>query len=92
MRCGDHDEARFVYPGKLHITRQKNRQLASGAGSHYRVGAPLVRLERQIAISTLLRRLPDRRLNASPQSLTWRAEPMIVGIERLPIAFAPLRR
>ena len=47
-----------------------NRHLAFGQGIHYCLGAPLARLEGEIAISALLRRLPELRLAAAPKRYT----------------------
>jgi cytochrome P450 len=54
------------------------------------VGAPLARLEGQIAIGTLLRRLPEARLAADVESLRWRRGVFLRGLERLPLVAGPL--
>ncbi len=56
------DERHFPNPDTLDIAREPNRRLAFGQGGHYCIGAPLARMEGQIAINTLLRRFPDPRL------------------------------
>ncbi len=81
------DEAYFDNPDALDITREKNKHLAFGQGIHYCVGAPLARLEGQIAISTLIERLPDLRLNVRPEQLRWRNSFILRGLEALPVAF-----
>jgi cytochrome P450 len=83
----NHDPAVFDDSEELDITRPENRHLAFGKGIHYCLGAPLARLEGQIAISTLLKRLPDLRLNADPQDLHWRPGLLILGLTGLPVAF-----
>ncbi len=55
----NHDPAQFAEPGKLDLARPDNRHLGFGQGIHYCLGAPLARVEAQIAITTLLRRYPD---------------------------------
>ncbi len=56
----------------LNLAREPNRHLAFGYGIHYCLGLPLARLEGQIAISTLLRRIPDLRLAEPTDELRWK--------------------
>ncbi|MBO0782561.1 MAG: cytochrome P450 [Ktedonobacteraceae bacterium] len=81
------DAQQFSDPTVLDITRQENQHLAFGKGIHFCLGAPLARLEGQIAFGTLLRRLPDLRLAIEPERLTWNNNPMIRGLTSLPLAF-----
>jgi cytochrome P450 len=83
----NHDPSEFADPDSLDITRPENRHLAFGMGIHYCLGAPLARLEGQIAINTLLRRLPDLRLAVSPEELVWRPSPLLLGLSKLPVTF-----
>jgi len=80
------DEHQFPNPDTLDLGREPNRHLAFGQGVHYCLGAPLARLEGQIAISTLLRRMPDLRLAVAPESLRWRRGLILRGLEALPVA------
>ncbi|MFE7707329.1 cytochrome P450 [Streptomyces sp. NPDC057486] len=82
----DRDPARFSEPDRLDITRQDNAHLAFGHGIHYCLGAPLARLEGQIAIGTALRRLPHLTLAVPPGELRWRPGGLR-GPERLPVTF-----
>ena len=59
------DETVFDRPDELQITREPNKHLSFGQGIHFCLGAPLARMEAQIAFATLLRRLPDLRLKNS---------------------------
>lgn len=83
--AADRDPTHFVDPDRLDITRADNRHIAFGWGIHFCLGAPLARLEGQIAINTLVRRLPKLALaTAQPeyrQSLTLR------GLKTLPVSF-----
>jgi len=79
------DERQFPHPDTLDIARDPNRHLAFGQGVHYCVGAPLARMEGQIAISTLLRRCPDLRLAHAPERLRWRRSLVLRGLESLPL-------
>ncbi len=58
LSSANRDDRQFERPDALDLTREPNRHLAFGLGVHYCLGAPLARLEGQIAINTLLRRAP----------------------------------
>ena len=79
------DERHFASPDTLDITRAPNKHLAFGWGAHYCVGAPLARLEGQIALNTLLRRCPGLRLAAPPATLRWRPGLEMNGLVALPV-------
>ncbi|MDI1446114.1 cytochrome P450 [Polyangium sp. 6x1] len=87
LASANRDPAQFVDPDKLDLTRDPNRHVAFGQGIHYCLGAPLARLEGQIAIATLLRTLPDLRLDVAPHTLRWRPTYVVRGLEALPVAF-----
>jgi cytochrome P450 len=80
------DERHFEDPDTLDITRDPNRHLAFGRGGvHHCLGAPLARMEGQIAIGALLRRFPHSRLAVPPETLRWRRGLFLRGLERLSI-------
>ena len=85
LASANRDERQFPDPDVLDIAREPNRHLSFGLGPHYCLGAPLARLEGQIAIGTLLRRLPDLRLAVTPESLRWRRGLVLRGLEALPV-------
>ncbi|MDX6382129.1 MAG: hypothetical protein QOI57_3153 [Rubrobacteraceae bacterium] len=87
IASADHDPERFPEPDALDVTRADNKHLAFGKGIHFCLGAPLARMEGQIAINTLLRRMPDLRLKDSPESLTWRPGLVLRGLKGLPVEF-----
>ena len=87
LASADRDGEQFENPDTLEIAREDQRHLAFGHGIHYCLGAPLARLEGQIALSTLLRRMPNLRLAVAPETLTWRPGLLIRGLDRLPVAF-----
>jgi cytochrome P450 PksS len=87
LASANRDEAQFACPDSLDLTRNPNRHLAFGQGVHYCLGAPLARLEGQIAISTLLRRLPKLRLSTPVETLRWRPTFVVRGLESLPVDF-----
>jgi cytochrome P450 PksS len=91
LASANHDERQFPNPEKLDLTREPNRHLAFGLGAHFCLGAPLARLEGQIAINTLLRRLPDLRLTVAEKVLRWRGGILLRGLEALPVAWDQCR-
>lgn len=86
LGSANHDETQFSNPETFDIMRQPNKHLAFGQGSHFCLGAPLARMEGQIALTTLFRRFPDLRLTQTPESLRWRQSLIIRGLEQLPVA------
>jgi cytochrome P450 len=89
MAAANRDPERFPDPDRLDITRKDNRHLAFGWASHFCFGAPLARMEGQIAFETMLRRLPDWVLEPSP--LAWRTNLGLRGLTALPITFGAER-
>jgi cytochrome P450 len=87
LGSADRDPARFPAPDRLDVTREDTRHLAFGRGSHYCLGAPLARLEAEIALETLFRRLPGLRLGIAPEELEWRATPGFRRLVTLPVAW-----
>jgi cytochrome P450 PksS len=91
LASANRDERKFDRPEALDLAREPNAHLAFGHGPHYCLGAPLARLEGQIAINTLLRRLPDLRLAMPHAALRRRPGWGLHGLEALPVVFAPRR-
>jgi len=85
--AANHDPERFRDPDRLDITRQDNRHLAFGWAAHFCFGAPLARLEGQIALSTILRRLHNLALD--PTAVVWQTNMGFRGLESLPVSFDP---
>jgi cytochrome P450 len=83
MGAGNRDPQRFPDPDRLDLTRQDNRHLAFGWAAHFCFGAPLARIEGQIAFETLLRRLPDLELVGGPPQ--WRPNLGLRGLTTLPV-------
>jgi len=73
-------------PDRLDITRPNVRPLSFGGGIHFCLGAQLARIEAEIAISTLLRRLPDLRLDDADNP-EWRPTFVLRGLKRLPASW-----
>lgn len=87
LGSANRDDARFPAAAELDLTRTDNRHLTFGAGIHTCVGASLGRAELQIAIGTLLRRLPDLELVVAPEELDWRPGGRRRGVMALPLRF-----
>jgi cytochrome P450 len=87
MAAGNRDPNRFPDPDKLDLRRENNRHLAFGWAAHFCFGAPLARMEGQIAFRTLLTRLSD--LAPVPGPLRWRENLGLRGLKSLPVSFAP---
>jgi cytochrome P450 len=79
------DEDRFPGADRLDITRAVGGHLAFGHGIHYCVGAPLARLEAEIALGRLLTRFDDLALATDPGELRGRESTLVHGLERLPV-------
>ncbi len=86
MASGNRDAERFPEPDKLDLARTDNRHLAFGWAAHFCFGAPLARLEGQIMLETMLRRLPNLELES--KELTWRENLGLRGLNSLDVKFA----
>ncbi len=85
MAAANRDPARFPDPDRLDLTRKDNRHVAFGWAAHFCFGAPLARIESQVAFATLLRRLPN--LAPEPGPLVWRQNLGLRGLTALPVTF-----
>ena len=88
LGSADRDPERFEEPDTLDLAAQRDsRHLGFGRGSHFCLGAPLARLESEIALGTLLRRLPGLRLAITQEGLRWRPVPLFRSLVSLPVAW-----
>ncbi len=86
LGSANRDKAVFAHPTELDIDRPNlSAHLAFGKGIHYCLGAPLARLEGEIALNTLLRRLPDLRLSIPASELTYRETPLFHAFQKIPV-------
>jgi cytochrome P450 len=79
------DPDRFGDPDRLDVRRDAGGHVAFGHGIHYCLGAPLARLEGEVAFGALLARFPALSLAADPATLRWRPSSLIHGLETLPV-------
>jgi cytochrome P450 len=86
LGSANRDPAVYADPDRLDITRADVRPLSFGGGIHYCVGAQLARIEGEIAIATLLRRLPNLRLD-DPDRPDWRQTFVLRGLNELPASW-----
>ena len=83
--AANRDPAQFSDPDRLDIARRDNNHIAFGNGIHHCLGAPLARLEGEIAINTLLSRCPD--LQCTEETPVWRENIMIRNLKSFPVSF-----
>lgn len=88
LGAANRDPAQFRDPDKFDIRRRFNKQhLAFGYGIHYCLGAHLAQLESQIAIGTLVRRLPNLALPSQADSIEWEETFQVRGLKTFPVLF-----
>ena len=80
--------ALFTDPDRLDIRRKDNRHVAFGFGAHFCFGAPLARMEGQIAFATILQRLKNLQLKPGP--VVWRDNLGLRGLKALSVSFDPV--
>jgi cytochrome P450 len=84
LGSANRDESQFPQAATLELDRHPNH-LAFGKGVHYCLGAPLARLEAEIAMNTLLRRMPDLELAVPVTELVWRQVPLFRSLTSIPV-------
>ena len=84
--AGNHDETVFACPHRIDPERDTSGHLQWGYGPHYCQGAPLARLEMELALRSLLRRFPNLRLVADPRTL-FRRGTVFHGVTHLPVTW-----
>ncbi|MGH7022920.1 MAG: cytochrome P450 [Caulobacteraceae bacterium] len=83
LRAANRDPEVFENPDVFDVTRAKKPHVAFGGGAHICIGAPLARLEAQVALPRLFERFANLRLADPDAPPTWRALPFFRGLERL---------
>lgn len=99
LGSANHDESVFTDPERFDITRKNLRHMAFGTGIHFCLGAPLARLEGQIALRTLLERFDNLQFDfdySDRQDLYTKVTPLksslFLGLSHLPIRFQTKNR
>lgn len=87
LLSANHDESSFTQPDELDIARTISRHLAFGHGIHVCLGAPLARVEGDIAFTTLLKRMPNLWLAVPRENITWQSSLNSRSLTALPVAF-----
>jgi cytochrome P450 len=85
LGSANRDEAQFPSSGILDIHRKQNAHIAFGKGAHYCLGAPLARLEGEIAARVLFERIPNLELDIPAEELEWRDVPLFHSLVHLPV-------
>jgi cytochrome P450 len=89
LSAANTDPSRYPDPDRLDVGRDTSGHLAFGHGIHHCLGAPLARLEAEIAFGGLLSRFGSMRLAVPAESLRWRPSTLIHGLEALPVQLRP---
>jgi cytochrome P450 len=86
IAAANHDPSQFPDPERLDLNRGENRHLSFGIGPHYCLGAPLARIELQIAVRTVRERFPT--LQLASDTVEWKRDGAIRGPRTLPVAWS----
>ena len=85
LRAANRDPETYDDPHRFDVSRKHRPHVAFGGGAHICIGAPLARLEAQVALVRLFERFPDLKLSDPEAIPAWRALPFFRGMERLPV-------
>jgi cytochrome P450 len=85
LRGANRDPAVFPDPHRFDITRKDAPHIAFGGGTHICIGAPLARIEAQLAIQSFFQRFPNARLSDPGAPPQWREMPFFRGLKTLPV-------
>jgi cytochrome P450 len=83
IASANRDPDQFEDPDRFDVARNPNNHLGFGFGIHHCLGAPLARMEAQVALSTLVRRAPNLRL--AVDEVTYKRNFVLRGMESLPV-------
>ena len=85
LGAANRDVARFPDAADLCVDRDAAGHVAFGHGIHFCLGAPLARIEGEVALSALLERFPHLELAADPADLVYRRSTLVRGLTALPV-------
>ncbi|WP_232837217.1 cytochrome P450 family protein [Lentzea terrae] len=86
--AANRDPEKYENADQLDVTRSAQGHVAFGHGIHFCLGAPLARLEFDVALTQLLARFPNLQLAAEPETMVWRDSTLIRGLHTLPVKLA----
>ncbi|MFF7793096.1 cytochrome P450 [Streptomyces sp. NPDC007991] len=89
LSSANRDPRSFAGPDTLDVTRKPGGHVAFGHGIHYCVGAPLARLEAEVAFGQLVSRFPEMTLATGFDELAWRHSTLVRGLTALPVRLRP---
>ncbi|MFJ8039776.1 cytochrome P450 [Kitasatospora sp. NPDC096147] len=92
LASANRDPGQFPEPDRLDLARSENQHLALGHGIHYCLGAPLARMETEVALTALLRRFPDLTLGRPADELRHRPSLRARGLLALPVQWGATER
>lgn len=87
LGSANRDDRIFAEPDRLDLTRGHNPHMGFGHGVHHCLGAQLARMELQVAIGSLLTRLPDLRLAVPESELVWKSGMLVRGLKHMPVTW-----
>ena len=85
ISSADRDPSQYPAPDRLDLGRDTSGHVAFGHGVHHCLGAPLARMEAEVALGALLPRFPGLSLAVPPEELRWRPVSLMNGLESLPV-------
>ncbi len=84
---GNRDPAVFAHPEQIDLARTDSPHLTFSHGVHHCLGAPLARMELQVAIGTLVYRLPSLNLAVPADAVVWRSDRLLRSVQELPVTW-----
>jgi cytochrome P450 len=84
VASGNHDPDEFDDPEAFDVGRSSNNHLGFGFGIHHCLGAPLARMETQVALTSLTQRAPDLALDT--EKVVYKTNVVLRGMEALPVS------